>query len=92
LLYKGPVGVAGVNVQQSWDITKLPVAVREDPNVRDLFRIFVRQVDIGLSLVDSAVDFLPASGPPEEIVLTLSASGVDVPIEIEFWFLHSVIR
>jgi hypothetical protein len=92
LLYSGQVGVQGINVQQAWDLRQMPMAARSDPNFRDLFRIFVRQVDPGISAVSKVVSFLPATGVPEEVVLTLTAAAFWNLIDIEFWFLHSVIR
>jgi hypothetical protein len=92
LLYSGPVGVAGVNVKQSWDLTKLPKYVRASPTFRDNFRVFVRQTDVGVSDVSKDIEFLPAAGAPTAIVLTLTAASAFNNVDIEFWYIHSVVR
>jgi len=92
LLYSGPVGVAGVNVQQSWDLRSLPEYVRKGLTFRDNFRVFVRQVDPGVSDVSKVIDFFPAVGAPTEIVLTLTAAAPNDQIDIEFWYIHSTVR
>lgn len=92
LFFAGPVGVAGVNVQQSWDLSSMPHSIREDPTFRDNWRIFVRQVDTGVSDVRPMPDFLPATGAPDQILLTLTSSDPADSIEIEFWYIHSVVR
>jgi hypothetical protein len=92
LLYSGPVGVAGVGVKQSWDLTALPKYVRESSTFRDNFRVFVRQTDVGVSDVSKDIEFLPAVGAPTAIVLTLTASSPFDDVDIEFWFVHSVVR
>lgn len=92
LLYSGAVGVVGVGVQQSWDLTLLPKYIRERPSFKDDFRVFVRQVDVGVSAVDKAIDFVEVDGVATEMVLTLTASSVDDLIDIEAWFIHSTVR
>jgi len=92
LLYSGPVSVAGVGVQQSWDITSLPKYLRDIESFKDNWRVFVRQVDPGISSVEPGVDFLPAVGTPEEIVLTLTAANASNAIDVEFWYIHSTVR
>jgi hypothetical protein len=93
LLYSGPVGVSGVDVQQTWDLTKLPKYLREIPSFRDDFRIFVRQVDVGISNVSKDVNFaIDSSGVIVGLVLTLTAADPANLIDIEAWFLHSTVR
>lgn len=93
LLYSGPVGVAGVNVQQSWDIRKLPKYVRRIPSFKDDFRVFVRQVDDGVSSVSKFIDFgVGSDGVPISMILTLTAAAPTDRVDIEAWFLHSVVR
>jgi hypothetical protein len=92
LLYSGPVGVAGVGVQQAWDITQIPKYIREVDSFRDNWRVFVRQVDPGVSDVSKEIDFSPPVGTPTEIVLTLTAADFFNLIDIEFWYIHSVVR
>jgi hypothetical protein len=92
LLYSGQIGVSGVNVQQSWDITDLPKYLRNIKSFKNNWRVFVRQVDVGISDVSKAIDFLPLVGTPEEIVLTLTAATPFDLIDIEFWYIHSLVR
>jgi len=93
LFYSGPIGVNGVGVTQSWDLSLMPKAVREDPTFQDNWRVFARQVDPGITNVDPDVAFnLGADGIPDEVVLTLDASADADEISIEFWYLHSVVR
>ena len=93
LLYSGPVGVAGADVQQSWDLTLLPKYIRERTTFKDDFRIFVRQVDAGVSAVSKEVDFgLDAEGVATTLLLTLTAASEDNLIDIEAWFIHSMVR
>lgn len=89
LLYSGPVGVAGVNVQQSWDLTELPKYVREIPSFRDDFRVFVRQVDVGVSAVSKNIEF---SADNSVMFLTLTAASALNLIDVEAWFIHSTVR
>lgn len=92
LLYSGPVGVSGVGVQQSWDLTVLPKTVREVKSFRDDFRVFVRQVDSGVSDVSKDIGFFPATGAPTAMVLTLTSAAPGSRIDIEAWFIHSTVR
>ena len=91
-IYQGPVGVAGVNVTQSFDIAALPKYVRDESNFKDNWRVFVRQVSEGVSDVSPDVSFTPAAGTPTALVLTLTAAAPTDVIDIEAWFLHSVVR
>lgn len=92
LLYAGPVGVAGVDVQQSLDLTVMPRLVREDPTFRDNWRVFVRQVGAGVSAVSSVIDFFPTFGAPTQMLLTLTALTPLDRVAIEAWYIHSVVR
>lgn len=92
LIYIGVVGVSGVNVQQTLDLTGLPEAVRKDPTFQDNWRVFVRQVSAGITDVSPNVDFLPPVGTPEQMVLTLTAMTPLDQLSIEAWYIHSVVR
>lgn len=92
LLYSGPVGVAGVDVQQSWDLTLLPKYIRERPDFKDDFRVFVRQVDPGVSEVSKDIDFAEAGGAVVAMVLTLTAANATDLIDVEAWFMPSLVR
>ena len=92
MFYKGPVGVSGVNVQQSWDLSVMPKSVREDPTFRDNFIIFARQISSSLSDVSPDIDFLPSIGAPDQLVLTLSAITPLDQIDLEAWYIHSITR
>jgi hypothetical protein len=92
LLYSGTVGVAGVNVQQAWDITQIPKYARDIKSFKNNWRVFVRQVDPGVSDVSKVINFLPLVGTPTQIVLTLTAADFFNLIDIEFWYIHSIVR
>lgn len=92
LLYSGAVGVSGVAVQQSWDLSALPQYIRERPTFVDDFRVFVRQVDVGVSDVSKDIEFVEVDGVFTEMMLTLTAADEANLIDIEAWFLHSVVR
>lgn len=91
-LYSGALGVSGVGVQQSWDLSVLPRGVREDLTFYDNFRIFVRQVDSRVTALDPNVTFSSAAGTPEEINLAFDCTDEAALVEIEFWYVHSVVR
>jgi len=92
LLYRGPIGVAGVNVQQFLDLTPLPEYIRRLPTFQDDFRVFVRQIDIGVSNIEDTVDFFPPFGIPTSMVITVTAANAANLVNIEVWFLHSILR
>ena len=92
LLYSGQVGVSGVAVQQSWDLSVLPKYIRERPTFVDDFRVFVRQVDEGVSDVSKDIEFVEVDGVFTEMVLTLTASDAADLIDIEAWFIQSSVR
>lgn len=92
LLYTGPVGVSGADVEQSWDLTLLPRSVREDPTFKDNFRIFVRQIDAGITAVSEEIEFEPEEGLPESLILTLTAANTTDRLSVEAWYLYSAIR
>jgi len=92
LFYSGPVGVAGVGVQQTLDVTSLPDAVLEDPTFADNWRIFVRQVDPGITNVSPDVSFLPLTGKPQQMVLTVDAAAPTDNLDIEAWYIQSTVR
>ncbi len=92
LLYRGPVGVSGVDVQQSWDLSVLPQYLRERPTFVDDFRVFVRQVGSGVTAVSSDVEFTEVDGVFTELVLTLTAADEADELAIEAWFIASAVR
>lgn len=91
-LYSGPVGVAGVNVTQSWDISSMPEYIRRIESFKDSWQVFVRQVDPDVSNVDKNVSFEPDPGTPERIVLSLTSSNAAAQVDVEFCFFHSTVR
>lgn len=86
--YVGEVGVAGTDVQQSWDLTNafLPY-LRADPMFKGSLVLFVK----GAIADVSAVSFLPATGVPETLVLTLTAGAITDEIDLDVWCLQSVL-
>lgn len=98
------LGVTGVNQVVDFDLTgtvtpgsaELPAGVREDPTFRDNWIVFVRQVSAGITNVDGDIEFLPAAAPGV-IPTTLRLQGVDSDnvantADIEFWYIHSIVR
>lgn len=92
LVYEGPVGVSGVNVQQTLDLRLIPKNVRVDPTFRDNWRIFVRQISLGVTAVSPFVEFLPLTGVPDLMVLTLTAMTPLDQVRIDAQFLQSAVR
>jgi hypothetical protein len=91
--YSGPIGVAGVGVVQDFDISQMPLAVRQDPTFVDNWIVFARQVDPGITNVETEVTFLPAAPAlPTTLRLTLDAAAVTDEIDVEFWYIHSITR
>jgi hypothetical protein len=84
------VGVAGVGVQQTWDLTLLPEAVRATRDFKQSILVFVQQIDSGVSSVASAVSFLPATGTPTALVLTLTAAAPTDVLALDVWYLHTL--
>lgn len=70
----------------------MPENVRVDPTFRDNWRVFVRQVSAGITDVSPVVEFLPAVGVPEQMVLTLTAMTPLDQLSIEAWYIHSAVR
>jgi len=70
----------------------LPDAVLEDPTFADNWRIFVRQVDPGITNVSPDVSFLPLTGKPQQMVLTVDAAAPTDNLDIEAWYIQSVVR
>jgi hypothetical protein len=91
-MYRGPVGVAGVLVPQSFDISFLPPYVRASKEFKNNWRVFVRQIDTGVTDCGLEPDFLPAVGTPTELVLLFTAAAPTDVVEVEAWYMHSVIR
>lgn len=87
--YDGPVGVSGVDVQQTFDISSLPTPARDTPSFADNWRVFAQQVDPGLSNVRSAVDF---TADKKGLVVTLTAANPTDRISLVAWYMPSPIR
>jgi hypothetical protein len=81
-----------VNVQQFLDLTALPEYIRRLPTFKDDFRVFVRQLDIGVGAVEDTVEFFPPVGIPESMIITVTAANANNLVNIEVWFLHSILR
>lgn len=93
LFYRGPVGVAGVDVKQTWDLRVLPPDFRRIPSFRDNWRVFVRRVDVGVTKVSEDIEFInDVEGFPVGMVLTLTAAASSNVVNIEAWFIHSTVR
>lgn len=91
-MYRGPVGVAGVLAPQTFDISFLPKYVRASKHFKDNWRVFVRQIDPGVTDCGLEPDFLPAVGIPNEMVLFFTSAAASDKVEVEAWYMHSVIR
>ncbi len=93
LLYTGEIGVSGVDQTVSIDLTDLPEDIRTDPNFRDNWRVFVRQVDDGVSAVSAAIDFTPASpATPTAMTLVATASATSDTLALEAVFTPTSVR
>lgn len=90
LSYEGPCGVTGT-MQQTWDLTALPLDVRSHAAFKRGLLIFARQISVGLSDVSAVVEFLPAVGAPESLVLTLTSTAPSDEIALDVWCLHSAL-
>lgn len=91
LYFKGAVAVSGGGVQQSWDLTALPQYVRADPKFKSSLLIFAKQIDSSIFNVSEDVTFLPATGVPTSMVLTLDSAAVSAQLELDVWCLHSIL-
>lgn len=93
LLYTGQVGTAGVAAAISINLTALPGTVLSDPNFRDNWRVFVKQVGEGITDVDEAIDFTPASpAVPTAMVLTVAAAATTDILDLEAVFTPTSVR
>lgn len=93
LLYRGPVGVAGTNVKQTWDLSALPKYLRVLQTFRDDFRVFVRPLDEGVTAVSDSIEFgADLDGVVAGLTLTLTSAAVSSEVNIEAWFVHSAVR
>ena len=91
LTYKGPVGVAGAGVTQTWDLTLFSPAVRQSATFKQNLLIFARQGTAGLMSVSDTIAFVDdAEGVPIALELTLSAAAITDVIGLDVWFLHSI--
>lgn len=91
LYFKGAVGVSGGAVQQSWDLTALPSYVRSDPQFKKNLLIFAKQLDASIFSVSDVVTFLPATGTPTQMVLTMASNSNAAQLELDVWCLHSIL-
>ncbi len=85
------VGVSGASVEQTWDLTVFPEAVREDPSFRDQLIATFQAFD-GVTLVDN-LEILPA-GPalPEKLKVDISAADPTDKVNLFLVLPHSVVR
>lgn len=87
--YEGAVGVSGVNVQQTFDISSLPTPARDTPSFADNWIVFVRQIDPGVSDVSEVVNF---TADEKGLILTLTAANTTDRISLEAWYMPSPVR
>lgn len=96
MLYSGPCGVNGVAQVQKFDITILPRNVRQDETFADNFRVFVRAQSAGIQNVSPTIDFDYVTENTEQIPVTLNitldSDNVDNGIDVEAWYIHSIVR
>ena len=91
--YEGAIGVAGVGVTQTLDLTSIPEQIRSDPSFVNNWRVFVVSLISGLSSMSHLVDFIfDADGLPSEMVLTVTAADISNTCSIEAVYQHSEIR
>ena len=85
--------MSGTDVQQVWDLTALPKYVREQRTFADDWRVFARPVGSGLTAVSEAIEFVEDDdGVPVGMRLTFTAAAESDEINLEAWFMQSVIR
>lgn len=93
LFYSGVVGVAGLAAVVAFDLSSLPLSVKQDETFEDNFRVFVKTTSPGLTRVANDVGFnYDASGLPKELLLTVDSDDVSNQISVEAWYIHSVVR
>jgi hypothetical protein len=91
--YEGEIGVSGVGVEQTLDLTSIPEQIRSDPSFVDNWRVFVVSLVSGLSAMSHLVEFtFDANGLPNAMVLTLTAAAVGNTCSIEAVYQHSEVR
>lgn len=93
LFYSGFVGVVGLAAVVAFDISKLPLSVKQDASFSDNFIVFVRSSSSGLTNVSKDVNFnYDTEGLPAELLLTLDSDNAFNLIDVEAWYIHSVVR
>ena len=90
LRYTGPVGVSGAGVQQTWDLTALPINVRRAARFRESLLVFVQQLDVRVTVVSPVVEVLPASGDPTTLQLTLTSNDDAAVVDLDVLYLHTI--
>jgi hypothetical protein len=88
--YSGPVNVSGSGVTQAWDLTTFLPHLRADPMFKQSLVIFAKQSG-DIEIDDSQVSFLPATGTPEQLVLTMDSSSEEDVIQLDVWIMHSIL-
>lgn len=97
----GALGADGAAVAVDFDLTgtvtpgsaSMPEATRADPSFRDNWNVFVRQTDAGVTNVAGEVEFLPAApAVPTTLRLLVDSDDVGNEADIEFLYMHSIIR
>ncbi len=99
LLYTGAVGTAGVDSVISIDLVgsgALPLvseSLRSDPEFRDNWHIFVKQVDDGITAVGDAVEFTPAAPAiPTAMTIVVTAASADDVLSFDALFIPTQVR
>jgi hypothetical protein len=91
--YEGAIGVTGVGVTQTLDLTTIPEQIRSDPSFVDNWRVFVVSLNAGLSAMSHLVDFtLDADDLPIAMVITLTSDAIGRECSIEAVYQHSEVR
>jgi hypothetical protein len=91
LSFSGAAGVVGT-ATQNWDLSAIPRGVRATKGFDRGFLVLARPLTGGLLNVSPVVSFVyDSEGVPTELVLTLTTVGVDDAVELDVWYLHSIV-
>ncbi len=91
----------GAAVNVDFDLTgtvtpgsaSMPEDTRADPSFRDNWNVFVRQTDPGITNVAAELEFLPAApAVPTTLRLVVDSDNVANEADIEFLYMHSIVR
>ena len=85
------VGVAGVSMPQTWDLTVFPKTIREDPVFRDQLDATFQGFD-GVSKVASASILPAAPALPEQLQVLIDAAMPTDRVDLLLVLPHSLIR